>query len=153
MLRIGIISDTHGLLRPEAMAALAGSDHVIHAGDIGDASILEQLQTIAPVTAVLGNCDSPSDFPNIAETEVIEQGGVLLHILHDVNQLEIDPRAASFAAVISGHTHEPQVSHQQGVIFVNPGSAGPRRFSLPVSVGNLFIDRGAVTAELIPLAV
>ena len=153
MLRIGLISDTHGLLRPEAMAALAGSDHVIHAGDIGDTSILDALRTIAPVTAVLGNCDSAADFSGVGETEVIEQGGVLLHVLHDLGHLEIDPRAAAYAAVISGHTHEPLIERRNGVLFINPGSAGPRRFSLPVSAGKLLIDNGIVTAQLVPISV
>lgn len=152
MHRIGIISDTHGLLRPEATAALAGSDHIIHAGDIGDASILEALRKIAPVSAVLGNCDSTMDLPGVAETEGVEFGGILLYVLHDLGELDLNPRVAGFAAVISGHTHKPRTVEHDGVLYVNPGSAGPRRSDLPASVGLLRIEDGQVHAELIELA-
>ena len=151
MTRVGLISDTHGLLRPEAVAALRGSDRIIHAGDVGDLSILETLAEIAPVTVVLGNCDSAADLPGVAETEVLKIESVLVHVLHDLNLLELDPRVAGFAAVISGHTHDPKIAQRNGVLYVNPGSAGRRRFSLPISVGRLTIKDGMVSAERIEL--
>lgn len=133
------------------MAALRGSDRIIHAGDVGDSSILKTLGEIAPVNAVLGNCDAAADLPGVAETEVLEIGGIIVHVLHDLHQLDLNPRIAGFAAVISGHTHEPKIFHRDGVLYVNPGSAGHRRFSLPISVGLLTILDGRVTAELIEL--
>jgi uncharacterized protein len=151
MPRIGLISDTHGLLRPEATAALAGSDHIIHAGDIGDESILISLREIAPVTAVFGNCDFTPELLGVAETEVVELGGVLVYVLHELDRLDLNPRVAGFSVVISGHTHKPRIVEQDGVLYVNPGSSGPRRFNLPVSVGFLEIADGKVCAELVEL--
>ena len=153
MHRIGLISDTHGLLRPQALAALAGSDHIIHAGDIGEESILDDLRNIAPVTAVYGNVDSTITLPNLAETEIVETDGVRIYILHDLSRLDLNPQAAGISVIISGHTHEPRIFRRDGVLYVNPGSAGPRRFSLPVSVGRLQIADGQAEAEWMELAI
>ncbi len=150
---IGVISDTHGLLRPAAVKALEGSEMIIHAGDIGTPDVLEALQTIAPVVAVRGNNDKDEWAHVLPETEVVEVGSVALYVLHDVNELDLDPAAAGFRAVISGHSHRPAVARRLGVLFVNPGSAGPRRFKLPVSVARLHIQGDSVAAELIELEV
>jgi putative phosphoesterase len=146
-----LISDTHGLLRPEALHALGRSDRIIHAGDIGDAAILAALREIAPVTAVRGNNDVGSWARAIRETETLKISNVSIHVLHDVSQLGVDPAAAGFQAVISGHSHKPRSHMKEGVLFVNPGSAGPRRFTLPISLGFLVISEGAVQAELVEL--
>jgi putative phosphoesterase len=151
MHRIGLISDTHGLSRPEAIAALAGSDHIIHAGDIGDESILIALRKIAPVSAVFGNCDLTPDLLGVSETEVVDFEGTLVYVLHELDRLDLNPRASGFSVVISGHTHKPRIVEHDGVLYVNPGSSGPRRFDLPVSVGLLIIEDGKVGAELIEL--
>lgn len=151
MTRIALISDTHGLLRPEAEAFVRGADHIIHAGDIGDAAILEQLQAIAPVTAVRGNNDKGEWAEAIAETELVDIAGVLLYVLHDLNELAIDPAAVGVKAVIAGHSHKPSVAARDGVLYVNPGSAGPRRFRLPISVGELRIELGEVHARTLDL--
>ncbi len=150
-MRIGLISDTHGLLRPQALRLLAGSKHIIHAGDIGDAAILASLREIAPVTAVRGNNDAGPWASAIRETEVLKIGNVSLYVIHDVSRLDVDPAAAGFHAVISGHSHKPQSQMKEGVLFVNPGSAGPRRFTLPISLGFLKVSEGAVSAELVEL--
>ncbi|MGA9543306.1 MAG: metallophosphoesterase family protein [Candidatus Sulfotelmatobacter sp.] len=148
---IGVISDTHGLLRPEAIAALSGADHIIHAGDVGSAEILEKLAAIAPVTAVRGNIDKGARSRKLPETAVLELGGISIYALHDLAQLDLKPKAAGFAAVISGHTHVPKQETQDGVLYFNPGSAGPRRFKLPVSIGKLTIEDGGVRGELLDL--
>ena len=150
---IGVISDTHGLLRPEAIAALHGSKAIIHAGDVGDPAILKQLEQIAPVTAVRGNIDTAAWARTLPETNVLEIGGVSIYVLHNVQELDLDPGAAGFAAVIFGHSHRPVIERRKGVIFFNPGSAGPRRFSLPVSVGRLVAPDGKLEPELIELKV
>ena len=150
---IGVISDTHGLLRPEAVAALSGSDHIIHAGDIGAPEILEELRSMATVTAVRGNVDTAPWARKLPETEVVEIGGVSIYVLHDLAQLELKPEAAGFAAVASGHSHVPKQETRNGVLYFNAGSAGPRRFKLPVSVGRLIVANGRVRGELIPLQV
>jgi uncharacterized protein len=142
MKTIGLISDTHGLLRPEAVRALTGVSHIIHAGDIGGAQILEALRQIAPVYAVRGNNDKGSWAEAIPLYEALSLEGVSIHVLHDVKELDLDPRAAGFAVVVSGHSHKPMVTERDGVTFVNPGSAGPRRFTLPVTVGYLDITTG-----------
>jgi len=147
-IEVGVISDTHGLLRPEALEALAGVDHIVHAGDIGSPEILTSLAALAPVTAVRGNNDRGPWARAIAETEAVEVGGAWLYVLHDLHELDLNPRAAGFAAVISGHSHQPKLEERDGVLYVNPGSAGPRRFSLPVSLGRLVIDGGRVTGRL-----
>ncbi|MFO7188885.1 MAG: metallophosphoesterase family protein [Pseudomonadota bacterium] len=151
MIRVGLISDTHGLLRPEALAFLRGSDRILHAGDIGDASILEELGRIAPVTAVCGNNDRGAWAKGLAETERLRIGEVSICLLHDLALLDIDPVAAGVRVVVSGHSHKPLVQERGGVLYVNPGSAGPRRFTLPVVAGELLIDGGDVTARLVEL--
>jgi putative phosphoesterase len=148
---IGVISDTHGLLRPEAIAALRGSDHTIHAGDVGSPEILEKLAAIAPVTAVRGNIDKAEWSRKLPETAVLERGGVCIYVLHDLAQLDLKPKAAGFAAVISGHSHVPKQEVREGVLCFNPGSAGPRRFKLPVSVGKIILEDGGVRGELVHL--
>jgi putative phosphoesterase len=149
--RIGLISDTHGLLRPEALAFLAGSDRIVHGGDICDPAILDALAAIAPVTAVRGNNDRGAWAERLRETELIETGGIWLYAIHDRAQLDIDPVAAGVQVVVSGHSHKPSVERREGVLYVNPGSAGPRRFSLPISVGELTIAGGVVAARTVQL--
>ena len=146
---VGVISDTHGLLRPEAVGALRGSDYIIHAGDVGDAEILKQLNAIAPVTAVRGNVDREPWARKLPETQVLEAGGISIYILHSVADLDLKPEAAGFAAVVSGHSHIPKQEVRNGVLYFNPGSAGPRRFKLPVSVGRLVIEGGKVRGEIL----
>lgn len=148
---IGVISDTHGLLRPEALDALRGSHHIIHAGDVGAPEILEDLSRIAPVTAVRGNIDTGAWAQKLPEAEVAEFGRVLIYILHDLSKLDLNPRAAGFGMVISGHSHIPKQDSRDGVLYFNPGSAGPRRFKLPVTVGKLIIDKGSVRSEILQL--
>jgi uncharacterized protein len=150
-MRIGVISDTHGLLRPEAIELLRGSEHIIHAGDIGSAGIIPALEKIAPVTAIRGNIDNEAWAQRFPETQVVELGGVNLYLIHDVNALDLNPKAAGFAAVISGHSHVPKQEMKDGVLYFNPGSAGPRRFRLPVSVGRLEVGRGEVSATIVPV--
>lgn len=146
---VGVISDTHGLVRPEALAALAGSDLILHAGDIGSAEVLAALGAIAPVTAVRGNNDRDAWADALPETESIEIGGVRIYLLHDLKTLAIDPKAAGIGVVISGHSHRPGKEIRDGVLYFNPGSAGPRRFRLPIAVGRLTVERGAVHSELV----
>lgn len=150
---IGVISDTHGLLRPEAIEALLGSQHIIHAGDIGDPEIIPALQKIAPVTAIRGNVDHEAWTKEFSESETEELAGISIFILHDVNRLDLDPAAAGFEVVISGHSHRPGQEVRNGVLYFNPGSAGPRRFRLPVSVGRLVVENRAVRGEIIELRV
>jgi uncharacterized protein len=149
----GVISDTHGLLRPEAVKALEGVDMIIHAGDIGKPEILEALRAIAPVVAVRGNNDTGEWALTLPKTEVVEVGRIALYVLHDIHALDLDPAAAGFDAVISGHSHQPAVARRHGVLFVNPGSAGPRRFKLPVSLARLSIRGEALDARLVDLPV
>ncbi len=151
--RIGLISDTHNVMRPQVLTALAGVKHILHAGDICDEQVLTQLARIAPVTAVRGNNDRGDWARSINVTELIEIGGISLYMVHDIAALDIDPQAAGVHAVIYGHSHTPLIEERAGVLFVNPGSAGPRRFSLPVSVGFLEVKRGAVSASLQTLQV
>jgi putative phosphoesterase len=150
---VGVISDTHGLLRPEAVAALAGVDRIVHAGDIGSPDVLAALERIAPVAAVRGNNDRERWAAAIPETEVVEVGGVSLYVLHDLHELDLDPRAAGFAAVIAGHSHQPRLQERDGVLYLNPGSAGPRRFKLPISLARLTVAGPRVRAELVTLKV
>ncbi len=150
---IGVISDTHGLLRPEAVEALRGSDHIIHAGDVGSPDVLDELSAIACVTAVRGNVDKGKLASKLPETAVLELGGVSIYVLHDQSQLDLKPKAAGFSAVVSGHSHVPKQEMRNGVLYFNPGSAGPRRFKLPVSVGKLVVESGTVRGELLELAV
>ena len=151
-LRVGVVSDTHGLLRPQALAALAGADHIIHAGDIGDPGILAALAAIAPVTAVRGNNDHGPWAEALPQTAVVDLAGARLYVIHDVAALPIDPPALGIAAVIAGHSHKPAVTRRAGVLYLNPGSAGPRRFTLPIALASLMVEDGAVRAELIELA-
>ena len=150
-MNIGVISDTHGLLRPEAVEALQGSQHIIHAGDVGDAVILRELEKIAPVTAVRGNVDHGNWAKTLPETTILEVEGVSIYVLHILDRLDLKPEAAGFAAVIYGHSHVPKQETKNGVLYFNPGSAGPMRFSLPISVGRLTIEGGTVAGELINL--
>lgn len=150
---VGVISDTHGLLRPQAVAALAGVDVIVHAGDIGAADVLAELARIAPVTAVRGNNDRGAWAAAIPETATLDVGGARLYVLHDRHELAIDPRAAGVAVVIAGHSHRPALEERDGVLFVNPGSAGPRRFTLPVATARLRVERGAVSGEIVLLDV
>jgi len=149
--RIGVISDTHGLLRPEATAFLRRSDFLIHAGDIGDAAILKDLAAIAPLTAVRGNNDKGAWAAKLPLWLALEFAGVAIDVLHDVKEMGIEPSAAGFRVVIAGHSHKPLITERDGVLFVNPGSAGPRRFSLPVTVGYLTVAAGEASAVIKPL--
>ncbi len=148
---IGVISDTHGLLRPEALEGLSGSKQIIHAGDLGSPEILEALSAIAPVTVVRGNIDKGAWARKLPATEVLELSGVSIYILHDLAQLDLKPKTAGFAVVVSGHTHVPKQETHDGVLYFNPGSAGPRRFKLPVSLGKLIVEDGIVRGELLTL--
>lgn len=151
MLRVGLISDTHGLLRPEARASLRNHGHIIHAGDVGNESVLAELATIAPVTAVRGNNDKGAWAEALAETELIRFGDVPVYVIHDLAQLDIDPVSAGVRVIVSGHSHRPLVRERDGVLYVNPGSAGPRRFKLPIAVAELTIDRESVRARIVEL--
>jgi putative phosphoesterase len=150
---IGVISDTHGLLRPEAVEALRGADHIIHAGDVGSPEILEKLAILAPVAAVRGNVDKGPWSRKLPETLVLELDDISIYVLHDLAQLDLKPKASGFAAVISGHTHVPKQETRDGVLYFNPGSAGPRRFKLPVSVGRLVVQDGGVRGEILTLPI
>ncbi|MDB5972408.1 MAG: YfcE family phosphodiesterase [Hydrocarboniphaga sp.] len=151
--RVGLISDTHGLLRPEALAFLRDCDAIIHGGDIGDASILEALGKIAPVSAVRGNNDERDAWAAaVPETQRLSIGGVTIYVLHALALIDIDPAASGIAVVVSGHSHRPLVEERGGVLYVNPGSAGPRRFKLPVSVGELLIENRIVSARIVELS-
>lgn len=148
---IGLISDTHGLLRPQALQALQRSDLIIHAGDVGDPRILEALRRIAPVFAVRGNVDTEPWAQSLPETEVIEIDDSTIYVLHDVHALDLDPSAAGFQMVVSGHSHKPGSAEKGGILFVNPGSAGPRRFDLPVTVARLDVTHHPWTVSFIDL--
>lgn len=150
-MKIGLISDTHGLLRPEALQALAGVERIIHAGDIGGPEVLERLRGIAPVDAVRGNNDKGTWARQIPPWLALDLAGVSVHVLHDVKEIDIDPGAAGFQVVIAGHSHKPQIAERDGVLFVNPGSAGPRRFSLPVTLAYLTVEAGGAKAVIQPL--
>ncbi len=150
-LRIGLVSDTHGLLRPEALAFLAGSDHIVHGGDIGGPEILERLAQLAPLTVVRGNNDTAAWAETLPETATLELGGVRLLAIHDLKALLIDPHAAGVRVVVSGHSHKPACNERDGVLYVNPGSAGKRRFSLPIAAAELLVDGGRVEARLVTL--
>ena len=151
-MKIGVVSDTHGLLRPEVAPALAGVERILHLGDVGKASVLKALEEIAPVTAVRGNVDRDGACGKLPETEVLLLEGRYIYMLHDLKTLHLDPAAGKFAAVLSGHTHVPNFYKKKGVLYFNPGSCGPRRFELPVTIGLLNIDdEGELEAEIIPL--
>jgi uncharacterized protein len=153
MARVGLISDTHGLLRREARECLAGCDFIIHAGDVGEPSILERLGEIAPVTAVRGNIDKGHWADALPVTEVLEVEGKLFYVLHALEDLDLDPVAAGIHAVISGHSHRPAIDTRGSVLYVNPGSAGPRRFSLPICVGRIKVTRTGLEPEIVRLSV
>ena len=152
MQRVGLISDTHGLLRPEALEFLRGSDFIVHAGDIGDAGVLEELRRVAPLTAVRGNNDKGLWAQSIAETDVLQVGEVFIYVLHDLAELDLDPVAAGFRVVVSGHSHHPSAEEREGVLYVNPGSSGPRRFKRPIAVAELHIAGSSVKARIVELA-
>jgi hypothetical protein len=149
--RIGLISDTHGLLRPQALDALRGSELIIHAGDVGKPEVLTALRRLAPVVAVRGNVDKADWASSLPETAVVEAGAVLLYVLHDLHSLDLDPAASGFHIVVSGHSHKPEQIERSGVLYINPGSAGPRRFQLPVSVALLNVDRRPFKVEFVEL--
>jgi hypothetical protein len=149
--KIGLISDTHGLLRREALQALRGSDLIIHGGDVGDPSILQALADIAPVVAVRGNVDTTDWAKSLPETAVAEAGSVNIYALHDLKTLDLDPKASEFHVVVSGHSHKPSRSERNGVLYINPGSAGPRRFSLPITVAILDLSASPWTMEFVDL--
>lgn len=150
---VGLIADTHGLLRPEALAALHGVDCIVHAGDVGRAAILDELQRIAPLFAVRGNVDRGAWAEQLPETQTVAVGGCTLFVLHDLKTLAVDPAEAGYHVVISGHSHKARIEERNGVLYVNPGAAGPRRFTLPVSVARLTIAGGKLHAEIVELSV
>jgi len=150
-LRIGLISDTHGLLRPEALDFLAGCDHIVHGGDIGNAGILGRLAELAPLTVVRGNNDREAWAKGIPVTALLELGGMALYAIHDIKELDIDPVASGVRVVVSGHSHRPASSERGGVLYINPGSAGRRRFSLPISAAELLIDGDTVLPRIVTL--
>lgn len=151
--RIGLISDTHGLVRPQALEALRGSELILHAGDVGKPEILTALRELAPLIAVRGNVDTSEWARALPETAVAEAGKVLLYVLHDLHALSLNPAAAGFHVVVSGHSHQPGNFERDGVLYINPGSAGPRRFQLPVTVARLNLSRAPFEVELVELAV
>ena len=152
-MKIGIVSDTHGLLRPEVLPALAGVEHILHLGDVGKISILKELEKIAPVTAIRGNVDREGACAKLSETEVVLAEGRYIYMLHDLSTLHLDPAAGRFAAVLYGHTHMPNFHKKKGVLYFNPGSCGPRRFELPITIGFLRVGAdGELEAQIVPLA-
>jgi putative phosphoesterase len=150
-LRIGILSDTHGLLRPEVLPALAGVDHILHAGDVGNPAILDQLRRVAPITAIRGNVDTFGPCAELPATEVVELGGRVFYLIHSVHELDLNPAAAGIACVVSGHSHQPSFETRNGVLYLNPGSAGPRRFKLPVTLALVSVSPSALLPELVEL--
>jgi putative phosphoesterase len=148
---VGVISDTHGLLRPEAIAALTGVQHILHAGDVGDARILETLRAIAPVTAIRGNVDQWGECAELPPTDVVELEGRMFYLVHSVTDLDINPLVAGVAAVVSGHSHKPSIEVRDGVMYLNPGSAGPRRFNLPVTLALVTSVEGTLDARIVEL--
>lgn len=151
MLRVGLISDTHGLLRPEAKAFLQGSDYIVHGGDICDPGILEELAALAPVTAVRGNNDRGPWAEHLRESEFLQVGEIFVYAIHDLAQIDIEPSAAGVRVVVSGHSHKPVIEERDGVLYVNPGSSGPRRFKLPIAVGEILVNGRAVSARIVEL--
>ena len=146
---IGLISDTHGLLRPEVLDFLRGSDHIVHGGDVCDAGVLEKLRAIAPLTAVRGNNDRGAWAAGLRLSELVRLGDVFLYAIHDLAEIDIEPHAAGVQVVVSGHSHRPAIDERDGVIYVNPGSAGPRRFRLPISAAELTVEGGRISARLV----
>ena len=152
-MRIGVLSDTHGLLRPQAVEALRDCEHILHAGDVGDAAILEQLRSLVPVTAIRGNVDCTGACAALPATEAVQLAGHWMYLLHNLDDLDLHPAAAGMAAVIYGHTHRPEISRRDGVLYLNPGSAGPRRFSLPVAVAIVEVTSAGLEPRIVPLDV
>ena len=150
-MKIGIISDTHGLLRPEAVERLAGVDHIIHAGDIGRPDVISDLRRIAPVTAVRGNVDRDEWAAGYPQTELVKLGGRFFYVLHNLAELDVDPVAAGIDVVVSGHSHQPKIETVDGVVYLNPGSAGPRRFSLPIALATLDLSGDAIRPRILKL--
>lgn len=150
-LTIGVISDTHGLLRPEALAALAGVDHILHAGDVGDARILDKLRAIAPLTAIRGNVDVSGVCAALPATDAVELGGRLFYLVHSLHDLDINPAVAGVAAVVSGHSHLAEVQERGGILYLNPGSAGPRRFNLPITLARVSVREDKLFARIVTL--
>ena len=150
---VGVISDTHGLLRPQALEALAGVEHILHAGDVGNPDILDKLREIAPVTAIRGNIDVHGPCAELPATEAIELGGCFIYMVHAIEDLDLNPRAAKIHVVVYGHSHKPSAVQREGVLYLNPGSAGPRRFSLPATIALLRIKNGHANPELVDLTV
>jgi putative phosphoesterase len=150
---VGVISDTHGLMRPQAVAALRGCDLIIHAGDVGNPGVITQLAGIAPIHVVRGNVDKGDWAAELPLTELVEVGERLFFVLHEISQLDLDPADAGFAAVVFGHSHQPLIETRQGVLFLNPGSAGPRRFNLPVSIARIGMSGARMRPEIVELQV
>lgn len=148
---VGIISDTHGLLRPEAVSALRGSDLIVHAGDIGRLEVIKQLEAIGPVHAIRGNIDKAAWAGEFPETDVVSVDDVLIYVLHNLNEIDLDPKTAGFRVVVSGHSHQPKIEEKEGTLYFNPGSAGPRRFKLPIAVGRLTVSGASVRGEILTL--
>lgn len=150
---VGVISDTHGLLRPQAVAALRGSDIIIHAGDVGNPDVIEALAGVAPTFAVRGNVDTAAWAADLPVTELVEVGARWFFVLHEISQLDLDPATAGFAAVVFGHSHQPLIETRAGVLFLNPGSAGPRRFNLPIAVAKVAVSGAGMRPEIVELQV
>jgi putative phosphoesterase len=148
---VGVISDTHGLLRPEAVEVLRGADRIIHAGDVGGPEVLAALEALAPLTAVKGNNDPEPWARDLPTTAVLDAEGVLIYVLHDVAELDLEPAASGFRVVVAGHSHRPVNEERDGVLWFNPGSAGPRRFKLPIALGRLVVDAGGVRGEIVTI--
>ncbi len=151
MTSIGIISDTHSLLRPEAIVSLRGCQHILHAGDIGSLEVIKELSSIAPVSAIRGNIDKDLWAAEFSDDEVVKIDGKYIYILHSLHDLDLDPVAAGFDIVVSGHSHQPNIERKDGVLYINPGSAGPRRFTLPITIAKLEITEQDVNAEIIEI--
>jgi hypothetical protein len=150
-LRVGLLSDTHGLLRPEARSFLIGCDYIIHGGDVGGAPVLEDLATLAPLIAVRGNNDTEEWAEGLPQSELVRIGDLFVYVIHDLGELDIEPRAAQVSVVVSGHSHQPSIAKRDQVLYVNPGSCGPRRFKLPISVGELLVKGSEVQARTVEL--
>jgi putative phosphoesterase len=152
-LRLGVISDTHGLLRPGAVAALRGCDLIIHAGDVGNAAVLDGLRSVAPTYAIRGNVDKGDWAARLPPTDIVEAGGLLFYVLHNIAELDLDPPTAGFAAVVYGHSHQPSIATRDGVLYLNPGAAGPRRFKLPVTLARVAVAGRELRPEIVELEI
>ena len=150
-MRVGVISDTHGLLRPEALELLRGCDHILHAGDLGKAEILDTLRALAPTTAIRGNIDQEGICAELPVTEAVELSGILFYMVHSIADLDLNPAAAGVGVLVSGHSHQPKQYTENGILYLNPGSAGPRRFKLPVTLAHVEVNSFGVTARIVPL--